>query len=199
MLRTRSLVVDFIEKQIQGQDEVACIYFFFQAEKHPVPLTRIWATLLTQLLSANSSNIASALKKKFTDPYKRSAALDSSEYFDLFKAQVATVKTVYLVIDALDSCQNAPREATLKGFQKALADLPDNVRILFTSRDNYIGKDIGAHQELSITPREADVSAYVKNRIADDRRLRSVLFKAEHQEEIIKGVTTRAMSSKMSA
>ncbi|KAK4084332.1 uncharacterized protein Triagg1_812 [Trichoderma aggressivum f. europaeum] len=166
-------------------------------EKHAVPLRRIWATLLTQLLSANPSNITSALKEKFTDPFRRSAALDSSEYFDLFKAQVATVKTVYLIIDALDSCQNAPREATLKGFQKALVDLPDNVRILFTSRDNYIGKDVGAHRELSITPREADVLTYVKNRIADDGRLRSVLSKAEHQEEIIKGVTTRAMSSKM--
>ncbi|KAL6829146.1 ankyrin repeat-containing domain protein [Trichoderma sp. SZMC 28015] len=192
-----SVIIDFIEKQIQSQDEAACIYFFFQAEKHAVPLARIWATLLTQLLSANSSNMASALKNKFTSPFKRSAALDSSEYFDLFKAQVATVKTVYLVIDALDSCQNAPREATLKGFLKALVDLPDNVRILFTSRDNYIGKDIGANRELSITPREADVSTYVKNRIADDRRLRSVLFRAEHQEEIVKGVTTRAMSSKM--
>ncbi|KKP04159.1 hypothetical protein THAR02_03751 [Trichoderma harzianum] len=192
-----SLIIDFIENQIQSQDEAACIYFFFQAEKHAVPLARIWATLLTQLLRANSSNIASALKNKFTDPFKRSAALDSSEYLDLFKAQVATVKTVYFVIDALDSCQNAPREATLKGFLKALVDLPDNVRILFTSRDNYIGKDIGADRELSITPREADVSTYVKNRIADDRRLRSVLFRTEHQEEIIKGVTTRAMSSKM--
>ncbi|KAL6815542.1 hypothetical protein GGI42DRAFT_110711 [Trichoderma sp. SZMC 28013] len=192
-----SLIVDYIEKQIQIEDEAACIYFFFQAEKHAVPLARIWATLLTQLLSANSSNIASALKRKFTDPFKRSAALNSSEYFDLFRAQVATVKTVYLVIDALDSCQNAPQEATLKGFLKALVDLPDNVRILFTSRDNYIGKDIGPNLELSITPREADVSAYVKNRIADDWRLKRVLSKAEHQEEIIKGITTRAISSKM--
>lgn len=192
-----SLIVDFIEKQIQNQDEAACIYFFFQAEKDAVPLKRIWATLLAQLLSPNSSKVASPLKEKFTDPFKRSAALDSSEYFDLFKEQVNTVKTVYLLIDALDSCQNAPREATLKGFQKALMDLPDNVRILFTSRDNYIGKDIGAHRELSITPRESDVSVYVKNRIADDTRLRNVLSKAEHQEEIIKGVTARAMSSKM--
>ncbi|KAL7949509.1 ankyrin repeat-containing domain protein [Trichoderma barbatum] len=192
-----SLIIDSIEKKMKRGDGTACIYFFFQVEKHPVSLPRIWATLLTQLLRANSSNIAGELKTKFNDPFKRSAALDSSEYFDLFKAQTATFKTVYLAIDALDSCQNAPREATLKGIQKALADLPKNVRVLFTSRDNYIGKDIGAHGELSITPREADVKAYVRKRIAEDRHLRSVLVKTEHQEEIIHGVMTRALSSKM--
>lgn len=193
---TRSLIIDSVEKQIQRDDEAACIYFFFQVEKHPVPLARIWATLLTQLLRVTSSR-AGALKKKFNDPFERSAALDSSEYFDLFKAQAATVKTVYLIIDALDSCQNAPREATLKDLQKDLKGLPANVRTLFTSRDSYIGKDIGALRELPITPREADVKVYVRNRIVEDTHLRSVLAKTEDQEEIIKGVTMKTMSSKM--
>jgi hypothetical protein len=152
---------------------------------------------LTQLLKP-SSNIAGELKAKFNDPFKRSAALDALEYFDLFKAQAAAFKTVYLFIDALDSCQNAPREMTLKSVQKALGELQDNVRVLFTSRDSYIGKEIGAHRKLFITPKETDVMAYIRKRIIEDTTLRSMLARPENRDEIIRGVTTKTMSSNMS-
>lgn len=193
----RSLIIDSIEKEFCAL-EGACVYFFFQEDEKPsVSLARIWATLLTQLLEINSNNIADGLKAKFNSPFRRSAPLDSSEYFDLFKSQAATIKTVYLILDALDSCQNTIPDITLGGLQKNLRELPNNVRILCTSREGRIGNELEAHHKLLITPKEEDVKTYIKGRIADDGALKAMLFNSKQQEEVIKAVTTKTLSCQM--
>ncbi|KAL6702197.1 ankyrin repeat-containing domain protein [Trichoderma pleuroticola] len=192
-----SLIIDSIEKEF-CRLESACVYFFFQEDEKPrASLARVWATLLTQLLERSSDNIADDLKATFNSPFRRSAPLDSSEYFDLFKAQAATMKTVYLILDALDSCQNTVPEMTLGGLQKNLRELPNNVRILCTSREGRIGNELEAHHQLLITPKEEDVKAYIKRRITDDRTLKAMLADPKQQEEVIEEVTIKTLSCQM--
>ncbi|RYP81455.1 hypothetical protein DL769_001968 [Monosporascus sp. CRB-8-3] len=193
-----SLIVDSIQREIRGRNDVACVYFYFQeGEKHRVSLARIWATLLTQLLVQDSGDLAGELKAKFNDSLQGSTRLDSSEYLDLFKVQAATVKTVYLVIDALDSCQNAPGEKTQQGVQDALKALPDGIRVLFTSRNDWVDPEVGTYQKLSITPRMQDVKTYVNQRIEDDKALRSLLERAQDQKVVTSEVTTMTLTSGM--
>src|SRR5262249_46922251 len=120
--------------------------------------------------------------------------LHSSEYLDLFKAQAATFKTVYLVIDALDTRLYAPEENTQQNIRDALTTLPDSIRIIFTSRDSKTAK-VG--QGMVITPNLEDVKTYVRARIEKDVILNSVLATSQDREEVIIRVTNMTLSSGM--
>ncbi len=153
--------------------------------------------MLRQLLLRESGELAAELQAKFNDPLQGSTRLHWSEYLDLFKAQAAN-KTVYLVIDALDSCQNNAREQTKQSMQGALKALPAGIRLLFTSRDDSVGQEVRADQKLIVTPSRQDVKAYVKKRIEDHRRLSIVLAKPEDQRDVTAEVTNMTLSSGMS-
>jgi len=164
-----------------------------------VPLACIWATLLKQLLSQGSGHLADELKAKFNDSLQGSTPLSPDDYLDLFRAQAATVKTVYLIIDALDSCQDIPGEETQQGMRVALNTLPDSIRVLFTSRNDWAAHEIGTDQKLSIpiTPKPQDVKAYVKSRIENDKFLSRMLEKDDDKRKVISDVTNMTLSSRM--
>ncbi|PHH70989.1 hypothetical protein CDD82_6806 [Ophiocordyceps australis] len=193
-----SLVVNSIQREIQQGDNVACVYFYFQdGEKHQVSQARVWATLLVQLLRIESGALADQLRAKFNDPLQGSSPLDSCEYLELFKAQAATFKTVYLVVDGLDSCTDTPGQEMQKDMRAALKTLPHGIRALFTCRDDWVGRELEAHQKLCIMPTEQDVVAYVKWRIEDDGNLRDLLAWKQNQESVMNKVTSMTVSSKM--
>ncbi|KAL7955690.1 ankyrin [Trichoderma compactum] len=194
-----SLIIQSIKTEIKSKDGTACIYFFFQEDdKHHVSPACIWATLLIQLLEIKAVGVSNDLKARIGNPFQKSALIDSSEYLDLLRAQAVAFTSVYLVIDGLDRCRyNTSRAGALKEVSESLRNLPSHVRILFTSRDSYIGEEIGTSQKIPITPMDADVRAYVKKRIADDTLLSKVLRQPEHREYVILRVTTKALSSRM--
>lgn len=159
----------------------------------------IWATLLIQLLKIEAVGVSNELKARISNPFQKPALIDSSEYLDLLRAQAVAFTSVYLIIDGLDRClYNTSRVGALKEISESLRDLPSHVRILFTSRDSYIGEEIGTHQKIPITPTEEDVRAYVKKRIADDSLLKKVLKQSDHRNYVIQRVTDKTLSSKMS-
>ncbi|KAK0762494.1 hypothetical protein N5P37_005310, partial [Trichoderma harzianum] len=194
-----SLIIQSIETEIQIKEGTACIYFFFQEDdKQHVSPAGIWATLLIQLLKIEAVGVSNELKARISNPFQKPALIDSSEYLDLLRAQAVAFTSVYLIIDGLDRClYNTSRVGALKEISESLRDLPSHVRILFTSRDSYIGEEIGTHQKIPITPTEEDVRAYVKKRIADDSLLKKVLKQSDHRNYVIQRVTDKTLSSKM--
>ncbi|KAI1414902.1 ankyrin repeat-containing domain protein [Hypoxylon sp. FL1857] len=192
-----SLIIDLLGRETKSRNDVACVYFYFQeGEGHHVSFARIWATLLKQLLRA-SGDLAEELKAKFDDSLQGSTRLYSSEYLELFKAQASTMKTVYLVIDALDSCQNMPEEETQKMMQSALRELQGNIRVLFTSRNDSVLVKLGANRKLAITPQPHDVETYVKKRIEDSEFLRIALKRDRDRDEVVKKVVEMTLTSNM--
>lgn len=158
----------------------------------------IWATLLIQLLKIEAVGVSNELKARISNPFQKPALIDSSEYLDLLRAQADAFTSVYLVIDGLDRCRyNTSRVGALKEISDSLRNLPSHVRILFTSRDSYIGEEIGTNHKIHIMPMEEDVRAYVKKRIGDDSLLNKVLEQSEHREYVIQTVTAKALSTRM--
>ncbi|KAI1455835.1 ankyrin repeat-containing domain protein [Annulohypoxylon moriforme] len=191
-----SLIINSLEKEIESGNDVACVYFYFQeGEEHHVTFARIWATLLKQLLRA-SKNLAGELKVKFDESLQGSTQLGASEYLELFKAQASTVKTVYLIIDAMDNCRNI-EEGTHGRMQDALKSLPDNIRILYTSRNESFRLWLGETSKLSITPKQQDVELYVEKRIEDSELLRDPLRSEQVRNEVIREVTEMTLTSGM--
>ncbi|PFH55587.1 hypothetical protein XA68_17986 [Ophiocordyceps unilateralis] len=170
-----SLVVNFIQSEIRDQENVAGVYFYFgEGEKH-----------------------RTSSRRKLNEPLQESNRLDSSDYLDLFKAQAATLRTVYLVMDGVDSCTNDAGDDMQQGIRAALRALPEGIRVLFTSRGDWVGREMEAHQKLSITPAKQDVAAYVRKRIEDEGDLRGLLVKVQDRKSVIDKVTAMAISSKM--
>ncbi|KAI1209728.1 ankyrin repeat-containing domain protein [Annulohypoxylon truncatum] len=192
-----SLVIDSLAKERECGKDTTCVYFYFQeGDKRHVSFACIWATLLIQLLWA-SSELKGELKTEFDYSLQGSTPLDSYAYLELFKSRAATVKTVYLVIDALDNCQNTPEEETQQKMRDALKALPDNIRVLFTSRDDSFDLGVAANRKLLITLKARDVETYVKKRIEDNNILRIVLKDDQKRKLVIDKVTAITLSSNM--
>ena len=161
-------------------------------------MARVWSTLLSQLLQHPASkHISEALKVKFNNSFRGSAPIHPLEYFDLFRAQSSLFKTIYLVIDALDSCTNTQGERTRQILQEALRKLPGNIRVLFTSRRESLIRDLDISTKIEVTPRAEDIGIYVQDRINVDTELRRVLENTDHQEMVIGKVTKLTMKSGM--
>ncbi|EXK85366.1 hypothetical protein FOQG_10724 [Fusarium oxysporum f. sp. raphani 54005] len=194
-----SLMIDALRTEIKDRSDTACIYFYFHEgdDKSP-PVARIWSTLLLQLLQHQGAmNLAQELKSKYSNSFRGSAPIHPLEYFNLFKAQSSTFKTVYLIIDALDSCTNSQGERTRQRIQDALQRLPQNIRVLFTSRSNSLVRDLGVDKKLQVTPHEDDIRTYIKDQINRNLDLHRVLADAAHQEEVITKVTELTLKSGM--
>ena len=190
-------MVDFLKKEISAQSTTACIYFYFQEGDDALSPERFWVTLIEQLLpQEDSGRIAAALTTKFNASFQRSSPLHPVEYWDLFKAQAQTFKTVYMVLDALDSylSRDVPN---LQSVWDALNKLPPNVKLLFTSRYDSLACNLKADRELRVTPQEADVSAYVKCRIERDTNLNRLLGKPQNKDIVVRSVTTVTSHSGM--
>ncbi|RGP72618.1 hypothetical protein FLONG3_6626 [Fusarium longipes] len=198
-IRHRSMIIDSLRAEIKEQNDSACIYFYFNEgdDKSP-PVARIWSTLLLQLLRHRDSKVlAEELKSKFTNSFRGEAPIHPLEYFSLFKAQSATFKTVYLVIDALDSCTNSRDERTRHIMQEALRQLPTNIRLLFTSRSDSLMRGLRIRHRLLVTPHQQDIRAYVKDEIDKDLDLDQLLADSSRKEEVISKITELTLKSGM--
>ncbi|KAF5686273.1 hypothetical protein FCIRC_2991 [Fusarium circinatum] len=198
-LHFRSRIIDAIKAEIKAKSDTACIYFYFHEgdDKSPA-VARIWATLLVQLLQhQGATNLSEELQSKYNNSFRGTAPIHPFEYLNLFRAQASRFKTVYLVIDALDSCTNSQGEKTRQRMQEALRKLPQNIRFLFTSRGDSLIRDLGIGQKLRITPHESDIRSYTKDQINKDLELHRVLADAAHQAEVITRVTELTLKSGM--
>jgi hypothetical protein len=81
--------------------------------------------------------------------------------------------------------------------QDALQRLPQNIRVLFTSRSDSLVRDLGVIKRLQVTPHENDIRAYIKDQINRNLDLHRVLADAAHQEEVITKVTELTLKSGM--
>lgn len=158
--------MDSIEKDIRGTGRDSCIYLYFQnSEDHQPTVSDILINLLKQLLQQQQTEaIKGELKDKYDYWCRTKIFPGSSDYLDLFKAEIADLGTVYLVIDALDNCQS---EQTRNEMHKLVKQLPSNVRTLFTTR-TAIGLELSRPQKLHVVPDKDDITNYVKWRIQND-------------------------------
>lgn len=81
--------------------------------------------------------------------------------------------------------------------QEALRKLPNNIRVLLTSRSESLVRDFGISQIIKITPHRQDINTYIQDQISKDFDLDRVLEDPTHQEEVIKKVTGLTLKSGM--
>ncbi len=190
--------METIEKEIIGNNDIACLYFYFRECRDIQPsFEHIWATLLCQLLQRGRRGmIAEELKTEF-DHTCRSRRLHPDKYLAWFKAQAAAFKTIYLMLDDLNSYEIASSGTTRRSVQDILEKLPKNVRVLFTSCDESLGKRFGERQALRIRPDQHAVETYVESRIRSSENLDALLSAEQGRREIVSKVTESTLASGM--
>ncbi|KAG8355593.1 hypothetical protein FVEN_g6498 [Fusarium venenatum] len=192
-----SRIVAALKSEIGRRSDFVCIYFYFhEGDDRSPPVGRIWSTLLLQLLQ-HSPNISEELKNKFSNSVRVSASIHQTEYLGLFIAQASMFDTVYLIIDALDSCTNSKDERTRHLLQEGLRKLPGNVRVLITVRRDSLFDDLGISQKIEVKPCEQDVKTYIEYEINKDNELLQILSNRDHQENVVSRVTNLTLESGM--
>lgn len=192
-----SVIVEHIEREIKNVDENICLYFYFQeGEKHCA--SRMWKALLMQLLERTCVGLTSELKATFNDLRHGSMGFDSTDCLDLFKAQAEAFGVIYLIIDSLNNCEDAPGEMTRQALKETLETFPSNIRVLFTSRDDLVSHEDERYHKLFIEPNQQDVKSYVEKRINDDTNLSKQLANGTtHRDIVISSITATTMAHKM--
>ncbi|KAK7428028.1 hypothetical protein QQZ08_005459 [Neonectria magnoliae] len=163
-----SLIIDSLEKSSSEDDSTACIYVYFQeVQDHGPTFAEIFTSLLKHLLQQQTpGDVVEKLQSKYNEWRHRKVFPAPDEYLAMFHAQVARFTTVYLVVDALDNCQNSSRENTQQKMQSALRQMPTNVKVLVTSRSGWLdGWDLDLDQQFHLVPNREDVEKYIRTQV----------------------------------
>ncbi|KAF7558280.1 hypothetical protein G7Z17_g118 [Cylindrodendrum hubeiense] len=183
-----SLIIDSLQKATEGVENTACIYVYFQdgqdqpsgsrQEQRPT-YANIFMNLLIQLLQCRKSEeVAKELQDKYEHWLDLRILPTPDDYINLFNLEIATFQKVYLVVEGLDNCQNSVKENTRDKIQDALSSVPDNVKVLVTSRGGFLDTwGLQEVQKFELQPKRDDVEKYIRSRIREDRVLQREIAK----------------------
>ncbi|KAL6892133.1 ankyrin [Trichoderma evansii] len=191
-----SLIIETIKKEVEVRSDMACVYCYPQKEDDALSPSRIWVTLLAQLLQQSPKVISEKLLSRFNESLQGSSILHPNEYWDLFSSQAERFNTVYLILDDPNSYFSNDKKMQ-QGFWGILENLPSNMRLLFTSRDRFRAKHLRVDHELLIAPKSEDITKYVNCRLKRDTHLSDLLENAADRELVVRQVTRLASNSNM--
>ncbi|WQF90313.1 Putative NACHT nucleoside triphosphatase, P-loop containing nucleoside triphosphate hydrolase [Colletotrichum destructivum] len=193
------LVSRIVDELAQDPSDIGYAYLYFQEEDEcQASFSCIWTTLFMQLLdNSDSTIIAAGVKKMFNRPPRGSTPFNPPDYFELFRDQAATFKSVYLIFDGIDSFCKVHDTETWTEMFNTLKRLPDNVKVLFTSRSEWFEPKLSEAEKIDIEPRRDDVRAYVEHRIESDKTLQDLLSIDQSQPTVVDQVIRMTLDSGM--
>lgn len=128
-----AIAIDYLLKSVQSSSQgVAYIYFNYKAqEEHDT--SKMLAAILKQLVHARPS-LVGPVKQLHERHADRGTRPSSDEVFNALQDVLGHYPTVYIVVDALDECQDS--DGTRRRFSTKLRDLQArwDIRLMVTSR-----------------------------------------------------------------
>ncbi|KAL8669376.1 MAG: hypothetical protein Q9168_006037 [Polycauliona sp. 1 TL-2023] len=165
-----SFVVDFLrtkQRKSSGSVGVAAIYCNFKEREMQTSLTLL-AGACAQLIQDSMQPLPDALKYLHNRHEPSGTRPSSEEIRRVFDDVVRSCNNIYIVVDAVDECSEEVRNTLVP----ALKALPDNVRILITTRPIHeITHLFPSSPKLEIRATDTDLTKYISSRIANNSRL----------------------------
>lgn len=178
----RSVIIDHLERHIEKENQAAaCVYVYFNHEgANEQDAAKIFANILMQLVQQQKVDRTVDELQKLKPLPGKDPYIGFEEWIHLVNAEVELFTTVYLVIDALDECQdsldNSPRQEFLKG----ILQLGRKVKILVTSRPaSSLERKFGADQQVKIEADPADLKLYILSRIRQSEYMQKYVKELE--------------------
>lgn len=149
---------------------MACIYLHFQQPDQQIAPSKIIASLLRQLVQQKRMYpVVEAILVTHGEYEKNEVPPSAEQYLELLLAEMNAFRQVYLVLDALESCNQSAFVLEI------INKLPQSVKVLLTTRSgSLMGDELsirGGGIQLEVKAHASDIKAYVKSRISRDRHL----------------------------
>lgn len=148
---------------------MACIYLHFQEPDQQIAPNKIIASLLRQLVQQKRMYpVVEAILVTHGEYEKNRVPPSTEQYLELLLAEMNAFRQVYLVLDALENCDQSA--FVLETINK----LPQSVKVLLTTRSGSLMGDelcIRGGIQLEVKAHASDIKAYLKSRISRDRHL----------------------------
>jgi hypothetical protein len=149
----------------------------------------LMSSLVAQLIS-ESDEIHDEVLTIYKQYCHRGTKPDQATISQLLQTMLGALRRVYVVIDALDECDEAARAALIGALRQSTA----NVHLICTSRDiSDVREMFEGSPKIEIQASQADISEFLKARIAESHNLVKYCKKDETLEgAIIHAVTMKA-------
>ena len=144
-------------------DDIGVAYLFcsYKAQAYQT-VTSLFAALLKQLVQ-NRSDIAAPVTQMYENHSKRKSRPFLDEILQVLRSICRTYTTLYIVVDALDECED--RYATRSQLLDLLQGLQagKNIQLMLTSR--FIPEQFQSAPRLEVRANEQDVRRFVAGQI----------------------------------
>jgi len=177
-LRTRAITVDHLQESFKGKDvAVACIFCNYQ-ERSTQSLEELVASVLKQIIQdqPSASESIKAFCEKFRDQQKHPRL---TNLIDAFRSEIRTFSKVFIVLDALDECQEDYQGRLIA----ELESISSTVYLMVTSRPlDLIKQRFQGACHLDINAMDGDVRKYIESRIRRGQTKNEILLAQLVQE-----------------
>jgi len=162
------MIISYLQSNLQSsQVGVAYIYCDYRLQREQTFETLI-ASLLSQLVDQKLT-IPDAVQKSHNLHRNRKTRPKLPEYLALLHGVIPQFSSVFVVIDALDECDEGVRDRLLKEIEH----FKRNARVVCTSR--YLPDIMKAFEDvrpwLEISASESDMKKYIAGRVEQEIRL----------------------------
>ncbi|KAI0186372.1 hypothetical protein EV127DRAFT_308067, partial [Xylaria flabelliformis] len=184
-----SIVIEKLRSRPHSS-EIICLFIYFDfKDREKYLLRNLYSSLLAQLVQRRSSFTDEA-HKAFKTWEETQMNPSADEYLKILIAEIRTVSSVYLVIDALDEWSDDIQKNTLL---KSLRSFPSNTHILFTTRpDLGIKREAQGHYHIDVVAKREDLQKYLDNRVVDCGDLHPIFAKQRSKENIFSHIIERS-------
>ncbi|KAI0472362.1 hypothetical protein F4859DRAFT_522274 [Xylaria cf. heliscus] len=186
-----SIVVDYLQGLVKTETETGITYVFCDFRRRTQEPTALLANIWTQLILQRDFSKAE-IDQLHDDLYARRVKLSAAQLNGLVEKEFTDGKfqRMFVVIDALDECNEAQRETLLDHVTLLYpwANVLITSRVMGSDRERFTDVRV-----LRVIAAEADLHAYIRTRITSSRKLAAnVQRKQDLEKEIHRIVSKRA-------
>jgi hypothetical protein len=169
-MKYRSAVIDYIERRFY-KDNVGIAFLYCNYKERDTQTTQALIGSLVQQLVQRYPDVPRDLKVLYDEHSKNRQTPTPPtfpECLQLLESQLVCCPTTFLVVDALDECDDQTRDELCTRLQ----NLPGSTHLLITSRHNPELEDqIQPSTRLEIRASNKDIEMYLEDRIEKAHRL----------------------------
>ena len=169
----KSVLASLVIGQLQvsfPQDEVAIVWCYCNyKERASQNTTALLCEILRQLIG-RQLHFEGEILDLYKCHSKANTTLTLSECFQILRSEVQRYQKIFVVLDALDECDDEDETRTL--LPKHIQSLHDNVHLLNTCRPiASIEHEFSKSLQISIGASNEDVEEYVRSRLQSEANL----------------------------
>ena len=181
-----STIIEDVLRHCQSDPTFVIAYYYFDfSDTLKQSSDSLVRSLITQL-SSQSSSCPEALKSLYSQNLNGQRQPTTEDLVAILKHIIGSFQHVYVIIDALDECQD--REQLLPLIEEIVEWKLGNLHLLATSRqerdiENCVGPLISAQINLHSVQVNADIRTHLRERLKNDSKLKKWPAKIHGQIE----------------